>query len=1592
MKATPGNSTALKIHTRVKLTAGNKTIITKGLVDTGNSVRNDVAISDKLAKEMGLRIVGTGTRRVGTAGRGSKLKCQGEAQLSMKIEGIKKSFEVRAIIIQDLSADLNIGGYFLSKNRMTLDYSTPTPQLRAVDDSSELIQDMRQETTSTTAEHPRKTLIKSECTNSNINLSNASKTDLPLNRGDKVSKANLGRLSKEPKQKETGGDALPDSKLSVKKAEHVEVLSELGAIPLRLKKHLTIRQASMITARIPVPATDLDEVLISVHHEQEQSNLKICPGIYKVYRDQKGQCSVAIVLVNKSQQNMKIREGTIVANVARVEGTKFQVQRKGCPTDQSKEKINNMNEDSADFQALLKDLKIEDNQILNQHPKSKKRLKRILKRHIRTFNTEEKFGDAGADEECKIRLKPGTQPVKQRVRPLNPAQEKVLRDQVQEWLAAGIIEPSKSSWASPTVLVKKKTGDWRLCIDFRRLNEATIGDSFPLPGIQHLLQRAAGHNYYSALDGSNAYLTIRMEEESMNLTAFVCPDGLFHFRKMPFGLKNAGATYSRFIATVLARLGDKHINVYLDDVLVFGKTLEEHITRLEEVIAAHEEAGVKINSKKTVLVTSSVDYLGHRLSKTGISTIPEYIERILDWPEPSTPRQVAGLLGFLSYYREFIPNFSELTAAMAAEKKKKKINWTEEMSKNLKTLKEKFKTAPIRAAPDFNSDEEFILTTDYSGKAISAILSQVQGGQERLISAGGRKTTGPESRYSSWKGELSALVHGCRKYEHILKYRRFQVVTDATGLKYLHSLKSPKGMAGRWIDELASFEFQIQHRPGRLNLNADSLSRADHLPPPTEEEELEQQEWLSELSPEDLQEEQLKDPVLQEVRRWVVAGQPPTREEMKGKTREYFQYRNIFSTIKANPDGLLVCESSINGFDNDKVTRVLVPESRQGEAYQWTHEHRSAGHFGQAGTYARAIRRFYYPGMHTDLKIRVKNCAKCIQKITKSNQKDTVHVPRRAGFPGETIYIDLIGPYHATSEGYKYGLSVECGFTRFAQCFLLRTKEATEVARVLMDKYISTFGCPQAIHSDAGTEFTAKVFTSLMEQLQIKKKTQPPYNPWANKVERLHRVINAALRTMCDRDDLSWVRYLPAIILAYNTKVSATTGVSPFMAMFGRPAKLPVDLVLALPREDNTSVHEFVQTTVRRFQLIYRYMLKNDETRIERNSTQYTGQTREYTVGEKVWYLSPRRVLGKPAKHTSAWTGPWRVTGRVAEVLIKIAPANQGGREQTVHISRIRNYNGPELGRIPATVLADQTQEVSAEDDDDLGVRSSAQPLLGVPVRTETEGRPILDLAEARRDPLEEPMQEGGGPSIDLGQDKLPDEVMEEPGSSDTVSGTAVEESPDQDMTKQLVQPEQIVLPSDDAEMTDSTTSRSSRSRRGAVRKRQPPTTDTSTDRVERPRHKRQVVKFQHLLSSTESGSSSSDESMAVLVPMLVGSNKPAQTSVGASYDLKSSESVVLAPGTVRSVDINLSLAIPTGYCLQLSSRREGAKKGIFTIPGVIDSKYQGRVKILLFNTNQTQTNIETGETVGTGILLKHHEAQFKETAHLEARIPHTDC
>ena len=476
-------------------------------------------------------------------------------------------------------------------------------------------------------------------------------------------------------------------------------------------------------------------------------------------------------------------------------------------------------------------------------------------------------------------MKPGTKPVKQSPRPLNPKDEADLSAQLDIWLDQGIIEPSSSPWSSPLVAVKKKDGSTAGLWTFRQVNNCLVSDGNPLPHVQETLDKMAGKRYFSTLDASAAYWTIPMKKESKEYTAFSTLWGLYQFLVMPFGLCSAGAVYLRFVQQVLDKGVDrKDVDAYLDDIAVATQTEGQHVERLREVLQRHRETGIKLNPGKTVLFEREVEYLGHRVSQEGISMVPDYVSRILEWPVPENVTELRSAIRFLNYYRAFIKNFAELAAPLNEKRSHNgEFVWTKEMDESFRKLKQAFKSGPVRAYPWFQEGgPPFRLTTDFSGTALSAVLSQDQDGVERFIGATGRKTTSGERNYQSHKGELAAAIAGIRRYEHILKFAPFELYTDSSYLKLLKTLKNPKGLLARWLEELQQYSFRVIHKLGRSNLNADALSRSNHLPDPSQEEEDEQRMATvepQEFSRENVLQAQKEDPDLRLVAGWVSMGQ-----------------------------------------------------------------------------------------------------------------------------------------------------------------------------------------------------------------------------------------------------------------------------------------------------------------------------------------------------------------------------------------------------------------------------------------------------------------------------------------------------------------------------------------------------------------------------------------------------------------------------------------------------------------------------------------------------------------------------------------------
>ena len=341
--------------------------------------------------------------------------------------------------------------------------------------------------------------------------------------------------------------------------------------------------------------------------------------------------------------------------------------------------------------------------------------------------------------------------------PFHKRQE--MRRQVEEMLEAQIIEPSESPWSFPVVLVAKPDGTQRSCVDDRALNKVTKRDLYPLPRCDDILESVAGAQWFSHLDLLRGYWQIDVVEEDREKTAFATPDGLYQFRTLSFGLTNAPACFMRAMHLVLKGLCWSDCLVYLDDIIVFGRTLQGHRERLSLVLSRLSEAGLKINPKKCKLLSERVIVLGHVVTRDGISTDPEKVRVIKEWPVLEDESQLKAFLGTASYYRQFVPNYATIAAPLhRASQKGERFRWTVQCEEAFASIKRKLTNAPILAFPQL--DEPFILDTDASDRGLGAVLSQVQGGNERVIAYAAGALSNAEGNYSTTRKELVTLVWG----------------------------------------------------------------------------------------------------------------------------------------------------------------------------------------------------------------------------------------------------------------------------------------------------------------------------------------------------------------------------------------------------------------------------------------------------------------------------------------------------------------------------------------------------------------------------------------------------------------------------------------------------------------------------------------------------------------------------------------------------------------------------------------------------------------------------------------------------------------
>ena len=861
------------------------------------------------------------------------------------------------------------------------------------------------------------------------------------------------------------------------------------------------------------------------------------------------QNTVPVRLMNVSDETCSIYPGTNIANACSV--TEVQkVRSKATPVGKA----------VPDHLADLYQRTVE-----GMSSSQQKRVAHLLNKYSSVFSeTDDDIGRTGV---LKHRIPTGdAQPIKQPLRRVPYHMQKEMDEQIDNMLQKDVITPSKSPWASGIVLVKKKDGSKRFCVDYRRLNDVTIKDAYPLPRIDESLDQLAGSCWFSCLDMNSGYWQVELDQEDRKKTAFISRKGLFEFKVLPFGLCNAPATFERLVEIVLAGLHWETCLVYLDDIIVCGKTFDDMVKNLDDVLARLQEAGLKLKARKCQLFAKRVEFLGHVISEEGISTGPKKTECVRNWPVPTNVKEVRSFLGFCSYYRRFIFRFSEIAKPLhKLTEKGSRFKWTEECQDAFLQLKNKLISAPILAHPDFS--RSFILDVDACDQSIGAVISQKIDGEEHAIAYASRTLSKTERRYCVTRKELLALVTFVKHFKHYLYGQKFLVRTDHSSLKWLMNFKNPEGQIARWIETLSSYDMKVEHRPGRLHNNADGVSRIPcHQCSKSDKvsEHALNVVGTSEQDRPDLKSLQEGDRDICLIRGWLERGEKPGPADI---ARESYVVKTLvgqWERLEIHNE-LVVRKYEVQ--DTGMINwQAIVPQSQRRLVLRLSHDVPSSGHLGIKKTLSKVRQNYYWPGLEQDVKIYVTGCETCQKGKDPIPTKKAPMKVARSGYPMERIAVDILGELPVTERGKKYVLVVSDYFSKWTECYPMSNMEASTVARLLVEQLFTRFGVPDQLHSDQGRQFESKLFAEICDLLQIDKTRTTPYHPQSDgMVERFNKTLCSMLRAYINENHSNWDLLLPYVTMAYRATEHESTGTSPNMIMLGHNTRTPLDLIYQMP-------------------------------------------------------------------------------------------------------------------------------------------------------------------------------------------------------------------------------------------------------------------------------------------------------------------------------------------------------------------------------------------------------------------------------------------
>lgn len=867
--------------------------------------------------------------------------------------------------------------------------------------------------------------------------------------------------------------------------------------------------------------------------------------------------------------------------------------------------------------------------------------------------------------------------VHKRAYPMSPLKMKLLNDQIDEMLRAGVIEPSTSPFSSPPVLVMRQGKKPRFCVDYRGLNELTIDESAGLPRIPDCLKGLSDAKVFTVLDLRAGYWQIPLAEQDKEKSAFTTPDGTsYQFTVMPFGLKNAPATFQRLMAgEVLVGLLHKCVYVYLDDIIVFSNTLEQHEVDLRIVFDRLLNHGLRISAEKCQIATHKLDYLGFEIDGDQVKPQNKHLKQVAVFDKPKNRKQLQSFLGTCGWLREHVPRYSEMTAALTELLKGPPgpLKWNADAEKAFCDIKLAVAESRPLHRPDFNAT--FILQTDASQEGMAAVLYQEpQKGQRRIISFASAKFKPSERKWHVNEQECLALVWAIQHYRAYLEDRPFLVRTDSTCLTWLQKFKDSRAKLTRWALLLQEFSFTLQHIKGKENQLPDLLSRlpdeADYTAQPDDERLVppDVHDVENEKNPIDDDNEkyhykvadfclitldELHDQVAKEQRKSQVI--QDTKEavlNLEGQSNLNNAQEKLLTEYVVNAD--LLWRRHPNG------DRLVVPKNAIPMVLHRFHDPEDMAHPGTRETKRKLAKRFYWGCMDRDIYQYIRRCIPCSLVKGQQRQPAAPARPLVPQCPWEMVSCDTLGPFpNAASTRHRFVVVFECLFSKWVEAFPTSTVTADRVVNLMRNEIIARYGAPRIFVSDNGPCFASKKMHNLCEENGIEQRFSPIYHQQANPVERRVQELKKVLKILLlDRPASHWEKQLPLALQVLRTRENRATKETPSSIVLGYELPIPGEWKTAWTR--------------------YR-TIQNSKNRRKKNRTIFSRQLKfqnqtypNKDVAPKVTFTVGQKVNVR-ARAAGAFAPAWKGPGEVKRVVSDLAyEVEVDGHQALHHVDDIR--------------------------------------------------------------------------------------------------------------------------------------------------------------------------------------------------------------------------------------------------------------------------------------------------------------------------------